>query len=165
LVGYSLGALLLMAEPIRAARLGRVRLLAPIFAFPREAQLGGRISQAELRLLSHRLARDLPSALEGFYIRAGLDVLGDHRALESPLKGDSLLLMSERDRLLWGMKQLENTRIEPPFPASWRGWCGTKDVFLDAGRLNALEPAIAILEGATHHPLPLICALAEEVKA
>jgi len=59
------------ADPARAARLGRVALLAPILAFPREADLGGRIGLAEIRLLGRVLRQDREAALAGFYERAG----------------------------------------------------------------------------------------------
>jgi len=149
-VGYSLGALLLLAEPVRAAALGPVRLLAPSFAFAREEKLGGRISRAELRFLHRRVETGAAGALDGFYARSGLDIftLGDRGW--------------DRERLLWGLQQLESRRIEPPLPAGWKAWCGAKDAFLDAARLAALDPAIAVVAEATHHPLELIQAWAEE---
>jgi hypothetical protein len=46
--GYSLGAQLLLRDAARSAKWGRVALLAPSFAFPSEAGMGGRIARAGL---------------------------------------------------------------------------------------------------------------------
>src|SRR6185312_15972841 len=108
--GYSLGTLLLL----QAAELFRgrpVTLLAPILAFPREEQLGGRISRTQVRQLERWLRREPLAALADFYERAALQVPAGHPP-GSP--GD----------LLWGLERLEHDRVEPPLPAGWSGWCG-----------------------------------------
>jgi len=147
--GYSLGTLLLLAGAIQAGSWGKVALLAPIFAFPREADLGGKVFRAQLRHFARQLARDPRAALADFYHRAGLDVPPDAAAqtLES---------------LLWGLERLENERVAPPLPAGWRAWCGADDALLDAARLHAIEPSVTIVGGATHHPAGLLRAFAEE---
>jgi hypothetical protein len=150
-VGYSLGSLLLLREAARANQLGRVALLAPIFAFPREAELGGRVAQTQVRQLSRWLRRDAPAALADFYARAGLEVPQKHVPAVTT------------DALLWGLEHLENDRAEPPLPANWRAWCGVNDALLDATRLCQLAPSVQIVAGATHHPAALLSAFAEEV--
>lgn len=147
--GYSLGSLLLLRESARAERLGRVVLLAPIFAFPREAKLGGRVALGQVRQLARWLRRDARPALADFYLRAGLDVPPES-APASP------------DGLLWGLESLANNRQEPPLPTGWQAWCGADDALLDAGRLNALAPSVQIVAGATHHPGALLHAFARE---
>jgi len=148
-VGYSLGSLLLLREAARANRLGRVALLAPIFAFTREAELGGRVAQTQVRQVSRWLRRDAPAALADFYARAGLNVPQEYAPATAT------------DILLWGLERLENDRAEPPLPAGWRAWCGASDMLLDATRLCALSPSVQIVAGATHHPAALLRALAE----
>jgi len=148
--GYSLGSLLLLRAAERAGRIGRVALLAPIFAFPREAQLGGRIAAGQVRSLARWLRRDPRAALVDFYARAGLDV---------PPEG---ALVRVED-LLWGLECLENNRTEPPLPAGWQAWCGANDALLDAARLQALAPSARIIAGATHHLAALLRAFADEV--
>jgi pimeloyl-ACP methyl ester carboxylesterase len=148
--GYSLGSLLLLREAERAGRIGRVALLAPIFAFPREAELGGRIAVAQVRQLARWLRRDPRAALKDFYARAGLDV---------PPEGAPVAA----EDLLWGLERLENDRAEPPLPAGWSAWCGANDALLDATRLQALAPSVRIIVGATHHPAALLRAFADEV--
>ncbi|HXB01514.1 MAG TPA: methyltransferase domain-containing protein [Opitutaceae bacterium] len=151
-VGYSLGSLLLLREAARVDRIGRVALLAPIFAFLREAELGGRVAQTQVRQLSRWLRRDEHAALADFYARAGLDVPQEH------------MPSAATDILLWGLERLENDRAEPPLPAGWRAWCGANDALLDAARLGELASSVQIVAGATHHPAALLRAFAEEVE-
>jgi len=152
-VGYSLGTLLLLGWATSDGRWGRVALLAPIFAFPREADLGGRIFRAQLRLLGRQVSRDPQASLADFYQRAGLDVPGN-AAAALPV-----------DQLLWGLERLEHDAVQPPLPAGWRAWCGADDALLDATRLQAIDPAVTIVAGATHHPGALLRAFAGEAGA
>jgi malonyl-CoA O-methyltransferase len=151
-VGYSLGSLLLLGEAARASRLGRVALLAPILAFPREAELGGRIARGQVKQLSRWLRRDATAALADFYARAGLDVPQEYAPAAAT------------DTLPWGLERLDNDRAEPPLPANWRAWCGADDALLDAARLCALVPSVQIVAEATHHPAALLRAFAKEVE-
>lgn len=146
-VGYSLGTLLLLAEADRAERLGRVALLAPIFSFLSEANLGGRISKAQLRVLSRWVERDPAAAVADFYERAGLDAA----------KADSL------DGLSWGLERLETMSAPPRLPPGWHAWCGEEDSILDAKRLHELVPGVAVVPGATHHPAGLLRAFAVQM--
>jgi hypothetical protein len=88
--------------------------------------------------------------LTDFYAQAGLDV---------PSAESSTLAI---ETLLWGLARLEEDSIDPPLPAGWRAWCGADDALLDAARLHAIEPAVTIVGGATHHPAGLLRAFAEE---
>ena len=150
--GYSLGSLLLLREAARASRLGRVALLAPIFAFSREAKLGGRVAQAQVRQISRWVGRDAPAALADFYARAGLEVSPGYAPATAT------------DILRWGLERLEKDRAEPPLPEDWRAWCGANDALLDATRLRELMPPVQIVAGATHHPAALLRAFAHEVE-
>jgi hypothetical protein len=146
-VGYSLGTLLLMGCALRAERLGRVALLAPIFAFPKEEGLGGRIPRAEVQILARRLRQDPDRAIREFYRRAGLETSGT----------GPLAVQSERGHsLAWGLAQLETVRVDPALPDGWVGWCGEDDPLLDADRLHELAGEIIPLPGVTHHPRALI---------
>jgi hypothetical protein len=142
IVGYSLGSLLLLEEADRFV--GRqVALLAPIFAFPSEENLGGRISRTQVRQLARWLRREPLAALADFYERAVLHVLpGQHPGTP--------------ENLLWGLERLEKDRVEPRLPPNWGAWCGGQDALLDAERLHEFEPAVTIVPGGTHHPRDLI---------
>lgn len=150
LVGYSLGAHLLLAEAERVERLGaRVILLAPILAFPSEEGLGGRIARTQVRYLSRWVRRDRAGALDDFYARAGLDVRSEEAnviALET---------------LLAGLERLAAGRVDAPAPAGWRMYAGAEDSLLDAGSLARQLPALVTVAGATHHPAALLRAWKE----
>jgi hypothetical protein len=148
--GYSLGSLILLRAAERADRLARVALLAPIFGFPREANLGGRVARAQVRQLARWMRRDAGAALADFYAQAGLGLPLESGPVAAP------------EILSWGLERLECDRSEPPLPKNWRAWCGADDALLDATRLQALEPAIRIVAGATHHPAALMAAMAGE---
>jgi hypothetical protein len=158
IAGYSLGSLLLLRTFPRPT--ARVALLAPIFAFPAEANLGGRIPRAQLRQLARNLRRNPTAALADFYARAGLDLPQGGARCPQRACPDALHLTSV---LEWGLEQLETIRVEPPLPAGWRAWCGAEDPLLDAGQLCALAPGITPIAGATHHPAALIRAFAKEI--
>lgn len=149
LVGYSLGAQVLLSAAARGQSFKRVSLLAPIFAFPREENLGGRVARTQVRQLVRWLRGDPVAALTDFYARAGLDVPPE------------LVPSSATEDLLWGLAHLETVRIEPPPPRDWRLWCGTADPLLDASRMSEIAPDIRQVDG-THHPLALVQAMAEE---
>ncbi len=149
--GYSLGSELLLSAAARGVVFKDVKLLAPIFAFAREEDLGGRVARAQVRLLIRWLRRDPTTALADFYGRAGLDV--PHQ----------LAPVQESDNLIWGLEYLENQRVEPPLPASWQAWCGGADALLDARRLVEITPGILIVPHATHHPADLLHAMAEKL--
>src|SRR5947209_10913114 len=134
-VGYSLGSHLLLMEPDRVSRLGRIALLAPIFAFAQEENLGGRVTRTQLKYLSRRLRHDRAGALKDFYMRAGLDLSPD------------VLVSSTLDQLLWGLEALGSARIEPPLPSGWMAWCGANDLLLDAARLSSIASVRTVLDG------------------
>lgn len=145
-VGYSLGSLLLLREPARASRLGVVTLLAPIFAFSAEEKLGGRVARTQVRHLARWLAREPTAALGDFYARAGLG---------ASMTGPTDVTAAE---LQWGLERLAHDRVEPPLPTGWDAWCGDRDPLLDARQLQACEPRVRAVPGATHHPAGLIAA-------
>jgi hypothetical protein len=150
LVGYSLGAQLLLASGTRAEQ---VALLAPIFAFPREENSGGRMARAQVRLLARWLRRDPRAALTDFYARAELDVPVAFSVDFSP------------EVLQWGLAQLETVVLPPALPPGWLAWCGADDTLLDTARMHALVPELVAVPGATHHPRALLQAYAETVEA
>ena len=167
--GYSLGTLLLIGQPSRANALGRVALLAPIFAFPSEENLGGRMPRVEVRILARRLRQDPPRAIEEFHRRAGLgDIPTGRAAAEGPRTVragtvPSAIPFGRENSLAWGLAQLETLRVDPVLPEGWVGWCGTDDPFLDAQRLHALDDGIVPLPGAAHHPRALMGAFSAYV--
>ena len=149
LAGYSLGSQLLLENPQCAARLTpRVVLLAPIFAFPREAGLGGKIARAQILYLAKWLRRDPSAALADFSVRAGLGL--PSQSVNS----------ADLARLDWGLKRLETGVVNPPAPRTWELYCGNGDNLLQLETLMKLDPAVRAVKGATHHPRELLNAWA-----
>ena len=150
--GYSLGAQLLLENPARASRLtAKIGLFAPIFGFAHEAGLGGKVSRTQIRYLSRWLRRDRGAALADFYQRAGLDV---------PVALSAEIALAT---LEWGLCRLEIGEVKPPAPGNWKLYCGTADPLLDSERLAALNRAVVMIPGATHHPEMLLQTWTQEV--
>jgi hypothetical protein len=156
-VGYSLGSLLLLAAdrkvdaPSSRVPPPRVALLAPIFTFPFEAGMGGKVRRGQLKHLGRQLAGDPFAPVGDFYRFAGLDI------------SDAEIPNLDPAALRWGIEQLDKTSVPPRMPSGWRAWCGADDALLDAGRLHELDPAVTVTPAATHHPAGLIRAFADEV--
>jgi hypothetical protein len=143
--GYSLGSQLLLAEPRRAAALGPVSLLAPIWTFPAEAGQGGRVPRTNLRALRRAFRLNPAEALTQFYAAAQLDIAPAPAAVAA---GE------------WGLEQLAHVALSPQLPDGWQAWCGDDDALLDAARLQCLVPQLNRVPGATHHPRALLAAAA-----
>lgn len=143
IAGYSLGTLLMLKEAGAVSRLAPcVVLFAPIFAFPQEQALGGRVPLIQVKLLARRLKTDRAAALADFYTQAGLS---ECAADESPA-----------GLLQWGLERLADDRVEPVLPAGWLAYAGAEDTLLDAAELQRLEPRIITIGGTTHHPVALM---------
>jgi len=150
---YSLGTLWLLRQADHVPENVPVALLAPIFAFPAEASLGGRIPRAQLRAQRRHLRRDAPAALLEFAQLSGLAAL-NIPAPSDEFSADHLAALDT------GLGWLEDWTAPAPPPAHWHGWVGADDPLLDPMRLRALWPALSIVPGAGHSPLPLLRAAA-----
>lgn len=151
IAGHSLGALLVLQEASAVSRLTpRVAVLAPVFAFPAETGLGGRIALIQVRYLTRWLKTDPWAALADFYARAGM--IGCEAGSLNPPAG----------LLQWGLDRLVQDRVEPPLPAGWRGYVGENDALLDARELVRRDPKLTCVVGATHHPEALMRAWAAD---
>lgn len=150
IAGHSLGTLLMLQEAAAVNRLApRVALLAPVPAFSREEQLGGRVARTQIKFLSRWLKSDRTAALADFYARAGL--IGCEAGDASP------------ELLQWGLERLARDRVNPPLPAGWRAYVGTNDELLDTEALVGHDSTVIRVSGATHHPEALIRAWSESL--
>lgn len=140
--GYSFGAFLLLKEAEMVA-LPAV-LLAPFFAYPAEAGLGGNIRLTQIRFLARWLTKDPLAALNDFYERAGLE-LKKPAELPYPL-----------ENLEWGLEQLAKVRAPTRLPETWKGLIGDRDPLLDASALLLAEPRLNVVPEAGHHPRALL---------
>jgi hypothetical protein len=149
---YSLGTLWLLRHASQIPANTPVALLAPIFAFPAEAGLGGRIPRAQLRAQRRHLRRDAPAALLEFAQLSGLAALN----IPTPPNEFSADHLAALDT---GLGWLEDWTAPAP-PAHWQGWVGADDPLLDSTRLRALWAALSVVPGAGHSPIPLLRAAA-----
>jgi hypothetical protein len=149
--GYSLGSQVLLLDADRVAALGKIALLAPIWALAAEEGFGGRVARAQIRALAQWLRRDEAAAIADFYDRAGLEVPTDGPA------------PADREQLLWGLAALEKRRVDGGLPAGWRAWCGQDDALIDARRLQERVPEVVIVPRATHEPGALLAAFAAAI--
>ena len=148
-IGYSLGAFLLLEAEQESPCDRPVALLAPFFAFRAESDLGGKVPLTRLRYLQRWFRREPEAALHDFYRRAGLSELGESGHLPYPL-----------ETLFAGLDSLREGRLPPRIPAGALAFAGEDDALLDASRMRALCPEIRVLADAGHHPAPLMRALA-----
>jgi hypothetical protein len=151
LIGYSLGAQLVLGAADRMRARPPIGLLAPIFAFPAERGLGGRVSRTQVGYLARWLRRDPAAALQDFYHRAGLDVPA------------ALAPIDDHEALSWGLDQLLHADVPAQLPENAVAVCGADDSLLDAARLRELEPRVDVVAGATHHPATLLPALIDRL--
>ncbi len=137
-VGYSMGAFLLLSrlDFIKSAK--RVVLFAPFLDFKHEANMGGRVRLTQLKKLSRWLKTDPESALADFYQRAGFQSV----QLEQ--------LPAFRDDLIWGVDQLMSRSVPASRLVECESYIGDRDTLLDASILKNLYPDINVVAEAGH---------------
>ena len=142
LVGYSLGAFLLMSRPDLAARFRRTILLAPFEDFRAEAGRGGRILKAQLAYLLRWLRRNRLEALRDFWSKADL------KEAENPeeLTGSDLE---------WGIQRLLKSSVFGRDADRMESYAGDKDRLLAVGELKNRLRNLKVVAGAGHDLLPL----------
>ena len=134
-VGHSLGAFLLLRWPERfPAKRGTV-LLAPFLGFPREAELGGRVSCRQLKITVRYLRKDPLAAVNDFFERADLGLFA------------AALPYSVED-LAWGLEVLQSETVSEADVANLnhRIILGERDPLLDANQITECFPKATILE-------------------
>ena len=154
LIGYSLGSLWILRHRNFIPSQLKIALLAPVLAFPKEKNLGGRISQTQLKYLIKILSRnpDDLSFLLDFYRVSGF---------EPP---SSLLEeFSNRNVLIRGLEFLNTVQAQLEFDDDFIAIVGENDTLLDAVMLKKLIPALIVLPDAGHAPEPLLEALSKQI--
>jgi|TARA_B110000438_G_scaffold301344_1_gene355997 hypothetical protein len=138
LIGYSLGAFLLMSRPDLCGGAKRTILLAPFEDLRSKSERGGRVRRGQLSYLLKWLDRDAVAAVVDFRKRSGISEL-----------------MSEAfnfsvDQLKWGIEVLMTEMITPGAIESFECYLGSEDALLDAAYFDNAYPSINIVEGAGH---------------
>lgn len=144
--GYSLGSLLLMTAMDRIDATSKVVCLAPIPAFCKEAEMGGRTPRSILESLQLKVERKPEAALKLFYRLAGLS--------QEPTD----TLPYSLDSLKWGLEMLatlsaHKTAFEPVHAV-----IGEEDALMDSNALRELFPnhTSTSQSHSYHHLLPLV---------
>lgn len=149
-MGYSLGALWLLRHRLLLPPGAGMVLLAPILAFPREAEQGGKTRLGQLDYMIQRLqrGRENSSLVDEFLSQAGI----------SP-SADELKEIPGPEVLIRGLEFLKDCAVSPEAAQGCWALVGAGDPFLDHWRLKSLLPNLIILENAGHSPGPLLQAL------
>jgi len=138
LIGYSLGAFLLMGRPNLCGGAKRTILLAPFEDLGSESERGGRVRRGQLSYLLKWLDRDAVAAVVDFRKRSGI----------SELMSDKFRFSV--DQLKWGIEILMTETIDSGAIESFECYVGSEDTLLDAAYFDNAYPRINIVEGAGH---------------
>lgn len=150
--GYSLGAWLLLDAAARGWKPNQpTYLLAPFIAFRAEANLGGRVRRAQLRIVARSLDVDASSTVLDFAKRANLSV----PTAQPP----------NRDELAEGLTFLNDISLSrvPDEARSWKAFAGARDPLTDAALLARYWPELQIIPKAEHDPGALLNAIGTEI--
>jgi len=151
-IGYSLGSLWLMTYQEMLPQASVKTVLAPVLAFVRERNRGGKTSRTQLKYLIRKLKRNPqdPSPLLEFYSTAGIQFP------EVLLKN-----IPEHQILLNGLEFLQNARVPQIDDQRFVAVVGENDGFLDGDELKRHLPQLDIVRNTGHEPGPLLNRLAE----
>lgn len=138
LIGYSMGAFLLLGRPDLYRRARRTILLAPFEDFRSESGCGGKVRRGQLSYLLKWMDRDVISAVADFRIRAGID---------EPGSGEIGFSVEE---LKWGIEHLRTDSVDSGMIEKFECYLGSKDSLLDPVYFKNRYPGINIIEGAGH---------------
>ena len=142
LVGYSLGAFLLLSRPDLATRFSQIILLAPFEDFRAEAGRGGRIRKAQLAYLLRWLGRNRVEALSDFWSRAELTDPANPKELTT-------------SDLEWGIQRLLKSSVCGWPARRLKSYVGDQDRLLNVGDLKNRSRYLNVVAGAGHDLLPL----------
>lgn len=137
-IGYSLGAFLLLGYPGLAKKFKRTLFLAPFEDFKIESGRGGKVRLGQLAFLRRWLKVDKAAAMVDFKNRAGfLDCTEDVEELFE-------------DDLIWGIDRLINDSLGERAIAAHECWIGAADALLNANQLKRRYPNINLVPGVGH---------------
>lgn len=150
-IGYSLGSLWLMTHQDYLPRDSQKAILAPILAFTRERNRGGKTPESKLKYLMKKLIRnreDLSPLLE-FYADNEIH-------FPAPL----LKEVPAMGLLINGLEFLQSAPIPEIGLEAFMALAGGEDRLLDGKQLKDYLPQLEIISDAGHAPAPLLTRLA-----
>jgi hypothetical protein len=150
-LGYSLGSLWLMLYQKMLPPASIRAVLAPVLAFTRERDRGGKTPETKLKYLIRQLKRypKDPSPLQEFYSDAGINI-----------SEDWLPRVPENEVLLKGLEFLRTAPVPETENLNAIALVGKEDKFLDGGKLKKYFPQLEIIASASHSPELLLNRLA-----
>jgi hypothetical protein len=150
-LGYSLGSLWLMLYQKMLPPSSIRVVLAPVLAFTRERDRGGKTPETKLKYLIRQLKRNPkdPSPLQEFYSDAGIK-----------FSDDWLSRVPENDALLKGLEFLLSAPVPETENLNAIALVGKEDNFLDWDKLKEYFPKLEIIASADHSPELLLKRLA-----
>lgn len=150
-LGYSLGSLWLMLYQKLLPPSSILAVLAPVLAFTRERNRGGKTPETKLKYLVRQLKRcpKVPSPLKNFYSDAGIQI-SDTWLPKVP--GNEVLLK--------GLEFLQNAPLPEIENLNAIALVGNEDNFLDGDKLKEYFPQLEIIASAGHSPELLLNRLA-----
>lgn len=151
-IGYSLGSLWLMIYKDMLPQASVKAVIAPILAFVRERNRGGKTPETTLKYLIRTLKRNPgdPSVLREFYSSAGIHFS------ESWLKN-----IPDHKVLLNGLEFLKTAPVPQVDAQKFIALVGKDDGFLNGNELQLHLPQLEIVADADHAPGPLLNRLAK----
>lgn len=152
-LGYSLGSLWMFRHRDLFPKTSIKAVLAPILAFTREYNMGGKTTTTQLNYLIKLLKRsNLEDPLVDFYANC-----------EIPFPKVLLRTLPSRSILIKGLEFLQSVIASKNSVLDYKVVVGDNDVFLDAFKLKNLIPQAEIVSGAGHAPGQLLNRLANMI--
>lgn len=149
-LGYSLGSLWMFRHRHLFPKTSIKAVLAPILAFTKEHDMGGKTTSTQLNYLIKLLQRnDNENPLVDFY--ANCDI---------PFPRILLKTLPSRSILIKGLEFLQSVIASKNSVFDFKVIVGENDIFLDAIKLKNLIPQTQIVTGAGHAPDQLLSKLA-----
>ncbi len=149
-LGYSLGSLWMFRHRDLFPKTSIKAVLAPILAFTKEHDMGGKTTSTQLNYLIKLLRRnDNENPLVDFY--ANCDI---------PFPRILLKTLPSRSILIKGLEFLQSVIASKNSVLDFKVIVGENDIFLDAIKLKNLIPQTQIVTGAGHAPDQLLSKLA-----
>ena len=149
-LGYSLGSLWMFRHRHLFPKTSIKAVLAPILAFTKEHDMGGKTTSTQLNYLIKILQRnDNENPLVDFYANCNI-----------PFPRILLKTLPSRSILIKGLEFLQSVIASKNSVFDFKVIVGENDIFLDAIKLKNLIPQTQIVTGAGHAPDQLLSKLA-----
>ncbi len=155
-LGHSLGSLWLLHHKGLIGGKTPIYLASPVLAFPKEKNLGGKISVGQLKYLKKILATGKKNfePIINFFSTWNLSDVGE--LLDN---------LPDSESLLNGLDFLMSVSFTGPLPDNFEFIVGEQDDLLDPVALKNCIPRLIIAPQVGHNPIPLVKLFAPRIDA